>query len=119
LRKKSLHFPNLEELLFRTVLAFPNDSKIGLANKILVSTLLLEPATSAKYCKACFVHSVLLEKSKKLNFQIYLLVNCPSRLGFEREINTHPAPDSPEIMRDCDLLCSIRAVYALSANVNT
>ena len=64
----SNHLPNLDELLLRTVLALPNASKIGFADKIRSSIdtspsfkeqFRVPPPTSAKYCKHFLVVSVL------------------------------------------------------------
>ena len=67
-----LTFPNRDELLFRSVFALPNASRIGLLMRMRSSgpTVDVLPAISAMYCRHCFVHSVL------------------------------PAPDSPEMTID-------------------
>ena len=41
LKNTSKYFPNLDELSFRVVLAFPNDSKRGFASKICSVMVLL------------------------------------------------------------------------------
>lgn len=76
----ALTFPNRDELLFLSVLAFPNASRIGLLMRIRSSgpTVDVEPAISAMYCRHCFVHSVF------------------------------PAPDSPLITIDCEMPFSRR-----------
>lgn len=68
----SRYFPNLDELLFRNVFAFPKDSRSGLVASTMsfISWMdeLLPPETFAMYCIMRFAASVF------------------------------PAPDSPEMM---------------------
>ena len=58
-----------EELLLRRVLALPKLSRIGLARSTCCSTPLVEPATSARYCKINFVASVLPAPDSPLHNQ--------------------------------------------------
>ena len=60
LKKTSIYFPNLLELSLRIVLAFPNDSRSGLASRICsVIVLLPDLFTAARYCMISLVASVL------------------------------------------------------------
>ena len=64
-----MNLPNLDELLFRTVWAFPNASRMGLALKICCDRFenwripdfavgVSEVATAARYCMTFLVFSV-------------------------------------------------------------
>nr|GFS60648.1 hypothetical protein NPIL_219851 [Nephila pilipes] len=60
LKCTSMYFPNLLELSFLTVFAFPKDSSKGLASRICsVMRLLGDLFTAAKYCIISLVLSVL------------------------------------------------------------
>ena len=92
LKKISTYFPKRDELLLRFVLALPNASRMGFASRIFSSTPPSDSATSARYFKQNFVHTVL------------------------------PAPDSPLITTDCavfSVIPSRRFLYASDAVMKT
>ena len=109
-----MNFPKREELLFRTVCAFPNASRIGFARKICSERFescrppdfalgVSEVATAARYCMTFFVFSVLPAPdsplhtvvSHLLNFGYLIIRTSPRYFGLLLHLRDFGKPHRP------------------------
>lgn len=89
------YFPNQDELLFLTVFALPNASRIGLQSRILSSIV-------------TYFYSSFASRSSPLANEVILVRNFIAYLA----LTVFPAPDSPDITIACFILFSFNYLNA-------